>query len=150
VGKLSFQPELHGPDQRQRSGLAHALPYDGGLAADSGLDRIELGNPPQRLGRDGRAGRLVDLVEPAPRMRPAGREPDVGAELLEPGIAVDLDHTFELGQMGGRPLGLPVGAVEIDGSRRISASVICTVTNVGAVITASSCFHRRRTRRSMP
>jgi hypothetical protein len=52
-------------------------------------------------------------------MGPAGCEPDVGAELLEAGIAVDLNRALETRQMSKRTLGLAVGAVEIDGSRRI-------------------------------
>ena len=49
----------------------------------------------------------------------AGREPDVGAELLEAGIAVDLHHAFELCQMGGGTLGLAIGTVEIDRGRLV-------------------------------
>lgn len=148
VGKLAYEPALHGPDQRQRSGLAHGLPYDGGPAPDSGLDRIELGNTPQRLGRDGRAGRLMDLVELTPRMRPAGREPDIAAfaETIEPGIAVDLDHAFELGQMGGRPLGLPVRAVEARPSIPLrilmKPKARCTFTFGGSRVVMTRSPHR--------
>src|SRR3954451_14858403 len=38
VGKLGFQPKLHGSDQRQRAALTHALPNGGGLATDGSLD----------------------------------------------------------------------------------------------------------------
>src|SRR4051812_17589011 len=116
---VGFRPELHGSDQRQRFGLTHALPNDGGLATDGSLDGIELCNPPQRFSCDRRGGRLVYLVELPPRMGPAGCEPDVGAEGLEAWIAVDLNRALETHQMSKRTLGLAVGAVEIDGSRRI-------------------------------
>jgi Reverse transcriptase (RNA-dependent DNA polymerase) len=53
----------------------------------------------------------------------ASCEPDGAAvgEALEAGIAVDLNDTFELRQMGGRTLGLAIGTVEIDRGRRIGS-----------------------------
>jgi hypothetical protein len=67
----------------------------------------------------------MDLVELAPRMRPAGRELNIGTKPFEAGIAIDLHNAFELGQMRGGALGLAVGAVEIDRSRRIGSVRIC-------------------------
>ena len=51
----------------------------------------------QRFGRDGRAGRLMHLVEFAPRMGPACRQLDIaaGGQPLEAGIAVDLNDALE-------------------------------------------------------
>lgn len=89
--------------------MACALARGGGLASDGGLDCIELGHPQQRLSLDRRVGRLMDLVEFTPHMRPAGREPYVGAELL---VEPDLHHALEFGQMSDRTLGLAVGAAE--------------------------------------
>ncbi len=103
--------------------LPHALPRVGGLAPDGGLDRIELGDAPQRFGRDRRAGRLMHLVELAPRVGPAGCELDVAAvaEPIEAGITVDLNDALELGQMRSGTLGLAIGTVEIDRRRRIGS-----------------------------
>jgi hypothetical protein len=82
----------------------------GRVAPDGLLDRIELGNAPQRLRRNGRAGRLVDLVELAPRMGPArGQLDTAGAEPLEPGITVDLNDASEPRQMSSRTLGPTIG-----------------------------------------
>jgi len=52
VGGL--EPDLHRVDQRQRLCLSHVLPGGGRLAADGGLDRIDLGDAPQRFSRDRR------------------------------------------------------------------------------------------------
>src|SRR5215470_2501223 len=54
-------------------------------------------------------------------MCPTGRELDIAAfaEAIESGITVDLYDAPEPSQVRGGPLGLAIGAVEIDRSRRV-------------------------------
>ncbi len=54
-------------------------------------------------------------------MRPASREHDtpLRRQPLEPGIAIDLEHAPEAGQVARRTLALAVGAVEVNHRRRI-------------------------------
>jgi hypothetical protein len=63
----------------------------------------------------------MELIESASGVRPAGGEGDVTllGERLEAGVAVDLQHALEVLEMSGRPLRLAVGAVEVNGCRRI-------------------------------
>ena len=118
--ELGLEPGLHGFDQRQGFGVPRDLARRGGLAADGVLDGIDLSDAPKCFGGDGRCRRLMHIVELAPRVRPAGGKLDVAAsrQLLEAGIAVDLDHTLERGQMRGQPFGLAGGTVEIERCRR--------------------------------
>jgi hypothetical protein len=58
----------------------------GRLASDSRLDGIELGDASERLGRDGRARRLMHLIELASCMGPTRRKLD----LLAPSALHDL------------------------------------------------------------
>ena len=52
----------------------------------------------QCLKRDRRFGGLVHVVELAPSMAPAGGKEDVplAGELLEPGIAIDMEYALEV------------------------------------------------------
>jgi hypothetical protein len=102
------------------------------LASDSGLDRIELGDASERLGRDRRTGRLMHLVELAPRMRPAGRQLDSagGGKPLEAWISVHLQDTCELRQVGSGSLGSTIRAVEIDGRWRIGSAPRPVITGI--------------------
>jgi hypothetical protein len=52
-------------------------------------------------------------------MGPAGREIDAAAEPLEAGISIDLQNAPELREVRDGALGLPIGTIEIEGSRRI-------------------------------
>ena len=49
AAELFGEPDVHGLNQRPTLLMAHALTFAGGLAADSGLDRVELGDPAQGL-----------------------------------------------------------------------------------------------------
>src|SRR5208337_5669900 len=90
---LLSEPELHSLHQGNRFGLPRTLPALGRLPTDGGLDRIKTGDALERLGRHGRAGGLVDLVELAPCMGPARRQLDfaASAETFKPWITVDLN-----------------------------------------------------------
>jgi hypothetical protein len=69
--ELGVEPRLQSVYQRPAVGLADAGPLLGWTAADARLDLVELGNPPQRLGRDRRAGGMVEIEELAADMGPA-------------------------------------------------------------------------------
>src|SRR5258708_6455014 len=76
---------------------------------------------PQRFCRDRRARGLLHLIELTSGVSPTPRKLDSAAtgEPVEAGIAVDLYDAAEPGQVRGRVLGLSVGAIEIDGRRRL-------------------------------
>jgi hypothetical protein len=67
---------VQGVHDRLAALLPNRLPFLGRAAADLGLDRVELADPPQRLLRQRRAGRLMDLVEASSAMCPTERQPD--------------------------------------------------------------------------
>src|SRR5690242_8723575 len=80
----------------------HSQPFGGTLAADARFDLVERGDPLQRLGRDRRLA-CGQVIETSAHMAPAEgeRHRGVGAipgQPLEPGIAVDLQHTTEVAQ----------------------------------------------------
>jgi hypothetical protein len=81
----------------------------------------------------------------------AGRQPDVSANTqpLETRIAIDLDDSPETGQMGCRPFGPPVRAVEIYCRRRISSAPGPVIARIdpepaGLGATATGIEHRNR------
>src|SRR5260370_5748407 len=81
------------------------------------VDRIELRDPTQGFRRDWRAGRLVNVKELAPCVRPTGCQHDVATvgQPLEPGITVNLQNAAECFEVRGGPLPPAVGTVEVDG-----------------------------------
>lgn len=83
VSHLRLEPGLHCSNQRQRANLSYVPPCVGCLASDRCLDRIELGDAPQRFGRDRRVGGLLHLIELAPCMGPARRELDKQTSVQE-------------------------------------------------------------------
>jgi len=62
--------------------LPRALPLGSGLAADGGLDRVELGDAVQGFCGHGRASGLLHIIKLPSRMRPTGRQSD-GAAVAE-------------------------------------------------------------------
>jgi hypothetical protein len=73
-GQGSLEPSFQRRDERPGLLLPYRAPFIGPLAADLGFDRVEFGNPLQRLGRDRRRRRFGD-VEPLPApMGPAEGE----------------------------------------------------------------------------
>ena len=92
-----------------------------GTAADGILDRVELGDAPQRFYRDRRACGLLHLIELASGVSPTSCELESAAiaEPVEAGIAVDLHDAAEPGQVRGWALGFAIRAVKLDRSRRI-------------------------------
>ena len=62
----------------------------------------------------------MHFIELAPGVGPTGRQHDARRDqLLEPGIAIDLQGALEPLQMHDRTLGSAIGAIEVDGRRRI-------------------------------
>src|SRR5882672_5728972 len=117
AGEFLLEPGLHGVDQWCAPGLADAGPVIGRAAADARLDLVEFGDPPQRLGGDRRAGRMVEVEELAPDMSPAEGKFD-RAYTVEPRIAVDLQYPGELGEVALRVHALTVLAIDIGDRRR--------------------------------
>ena len=68
-----------------------------------------------------RIGRLRDLIELAPRMRPARSKDDIAldGQPLEAGVAVDVENALEVLKMRHRALGLSVRREQIDSRRRL-------------------------------
>jgi len=124
--QLGREPGLQGLDDRSATLLPGRAPYLGRVTADLGFDRVELADPAQRLFGQRRAGGPVELVEAPPAMGPTEGELDLvrwatRQQALEASIAVHLQDTLELGQVGGRMLTLAVLGVEVDHRRRGAA-----------------------------
>src|SRR5262249_35032047 len=92
-----------------------------GASSDGLLERIKLADPAQSFGGDWRAGRLVQVVELTACVCPTGGQHDLAprGQPLESGVTVNLQNAAESFEMRGWPLRLAVGAVKIDGGRRI-------------------------------
>ena len=113
---------MHRLDQGAAAFLTDGAALIGGLTADIGFDRIQLGDLPQGLLGKRRFRRDMDVVELAPRVCPTERQlqPAIRRclhQTAEPGIAVDLKQSAEAFQMAGRMLRLAVLAVDIGGNR---------------------------------
>lgn len=95
--QAALQPAAQVVEQRAGPCLAYFAPMIRRLAADAGFDCVERADARERLGRQGRAVRLVDVVELASHVRPAGRflNPAAGVERFEPGIGVGLEDADE-------------------------------------------------------
>jgi hypothetical protein len=95
AGELLFQPWLQIVRERFAACLSFGTAFIRRSAADISLDLIELGDACERFLRDRRIAAFGDVVEAAPKMRPAEGErqrtagaPGVGERLVG-GIAVD-------------------------------------------------------------
>ena len=91
------------------------------LASNCGFDRIKFADPAQGFLGKRRIGRLRDLIELAPRMRPARSKDDIAldGQPLEAGVAVDVENALEVLKMRHRALGLSVRREQIDSRRRL-------------------------------
>src|SRR3954452_13099320 len=124
---LLMQPGLQRVDDRPTSLVAHPSSVLGRMAADLGLDRIELANARQHLGGQWRFRGDPEVVKPAPHVRPAECQGDravdpIAGKALEPGIPVDLQYAPETGQVPRRALALAVLRVGIDRHRMMRSA----------------------------
>src|SRR5262249_3913095 len=119
--KLHLKPGLHRLEERPGLGVAHGPSLFRGTSSDGLLERIKLADPAQSFGGDWRAGRLVQVVELTACVCPTGGQHDLAprGQPLESGVTVNLQNAAESFEMRGWPLRLAVGAVKIDGGRRI-------------------------------
>src|SRR5580658_7195912 len=83
-------------------------------AFDPLLDAVELADLVERLLGDWRSDRGVYVKELTPDVCPTAGFDDgaAGEQLVEPGIAIRVNHTMEVLQVGPRMLALAVGRVE--------------------------------------
>jgi hypothetical protein len=91
----------------------------GRLSSHGCFNGIEFADPAQCLGCHGRAGRLGDLVELAPCMRPACGENDISitGQPLESRVTINMQDAFEVREMRHRSLRFPVRREQIDRRR---------------------------------
>ena len=97
-------------------------------AADLGLDRVQLADAFERLGRDRRVAALGDVVEAATEVAPAEGQRQRSAGALGIGqriigdVAVDLQDAAEAGEMANRVLAAATRRIEIGHGRRVGAA----------------------------
>lgn len=104
AAELRLEPGLEGVEDRPARRGPRLAALVGVSAADRFLHPVELGDPRTRLGGDRRDGRLVHVVELAPRMGPAVRQHDIGVfalggQAIEAGECIHLERALEGGEM---------------------------------------------------
>ena len=110
-GERGFEPGVQVGEKRFSPGLTDGLADFRRAASDLGFDGIECGDALDGLGcRRQRMGNM-DLVELAPRVRPASRFDDgsIFVEMLEAGVGVGLERPLVELQMPLRMFALAVG-----------------------------------------
>jgi hypothetical protein len=114
-GELGPEPRLHRIEDRLGLGLADGLPCWRREAPDIALDGVEGADAHERLGRDRRRARRLDVEELSSHMRPAERERDRAAfgKRLVGAIAIDLEDSGEAGQMRDWPFMFAIGLIDI-------------------------------------
>jgi hypothetical protein len=139
---MVLQPGMQGFHDRSTSLVAYLSSMLAGMAPDLSLDRVELADAHQHLGGQWRGGGGKELVERPPHVGPAERQPHraVGAipgQPLEPGIAIDLEHAAEVGQVSGGTRTLAVLGIHV-GCRRARWSTPRTI--IDGVAPQPSCL----------
>jgi hypothetical protein len=114
----------------RRSALSS--PVIGESAVDCSFDPVQLSDPVERLLGDRRSGRGVHVKELASHMRPAGSLGDAvaGEQLVESGVAIGMDHTAEVAEMGSWVLAFAVRRVKEQRRRWPLAVERTFVTNI--------------------
>jgi hypothetical protein len=120
AAELFGEPDVHGLNQRPTLLMAHALTFAGGLAADSGLDRVELGDPAQGLLGNRRLRGGEHVVEFSSGVSHAegelrGIAGGTSDQARKPSVAIDLNQSAIPLQMFRRVNAFAVVAVNIDG-----------------------------------
>lgn len=121
---MVLQPGMQGLNNGPTSLLARLLAVLGRLAADVGLDLVELADAHQHLAGKRRLGGGMELKEASAHVGPAEGQRDravlaVAGQPLEPGVAVHLQHAPEPRQVRRRPLAFSVLGVGV-GRRRVA------------------------------
>src|SRR6266849_6231973 len=100
-------------EQRSCSGLTDGLADFSRAAPDLGFDGVECGDALDGFGCGGRSMCDMDLVELAPRVRPARHFDDgsIFIEMLEACVGVGLERPLVELQVPARVLSLAVGRV---------------------------------------
>src|SRR5215472_502671 len=130
--QLGLQPGVHIVDNWLGLRTSHRQPMARRLTADLLLDRVKLADTAQGLCRQGRAGRLLDFVKLASRMRPTCGKNDVTVrgQLLEAGIAIDVQKALEVFEVSRRPFGFAIGREHVDRRRRCRSSPTALIASV--------------------
>jgi hypothetical protein len=112
--------------------LAHGAALLGRATADFAFDSVQLADPLKRLRGNRRRAGGCQLVEGAPHMRPAKGEPDVStfSQQFVSGVAIDLEHALEVGEVRGHALCLAIGSIDISDTRRIGAAPWSVIAGV--------------------
>ena len=129
--KMCVQPVMQRLDDRPTAFLSNPVSMLGGMSADLCLDRVERRDTREHFRRKRRLRRRVELEEPASHMCPTKCQVDrligaIASQALEAVIAVDLQNTFEAGQVLGRPQVLAVLTIDI-GNRWVGRTAPWTV-----------------------
>jgi len=142
LGESPFAAELaephieHAPkvvDDDAAAFLPDGTAFIGRLTTNVGLDGIELRDACEDIGCDRRRSARCLLEEATTHMCPAEGELHVAdaRELAVCGIAVDLQHAAEAGEMLDRLLGLSVGRVAVGDRGRVAAAPWSVVARIG-------------------
>src|SRR5438034_8290875 len=149
AAKLHLEPGLHRFDERPGLDIAHGLALLSGTSPDVLLDCIKLADPAQNFGSDGRPGGLMQVVKLPACVCPTGCQHDVAVcgQPFEAGVTVNLQDAAECFEVSGGALRLAIGAVEVDGGRRIAPAPRPIATRVepqSARLSAAAdrCAHR--------
>ncbi len=104
---------MHRGHDGARSRLTRLLSLVRGAAPDLPLDVVELTDPLDRLGRQRRGMRLLEIIKLASHMGPAAGFLDlvVLVEVVKSGISIGLQHAAKPFQMPPRMFSLAVGLV---------------------------------------
>src|SRR5690606_34976637 len=131
--QAQLQPLVQLVEQGSCACTSNRLPLVRWPSADLAFDLVECTDPGEGLLRDRRAGRLVDVVELAPNVRPTSSLHDTArlVKTIEAGIAVRLQNAAEALQVLGRVSRLAIGRVAEPDSRRRLVTRGTIVANVG-------------------
>jgi len=132
LGQLAFEPEAEVFNARSGQFPACGQPPVRGFSADIRLDGVEVGDALERLFSNGRTGGLGDVVELPPRVRPASCEGHTGpcGDLVKPGISIDMEHAFEVLEVGDGTFGLAVRCEQEDGGWRLRTAPSALIAGI--------------------
>jgi len=129
VAELSIETDVQSVDDRLGERPAFGKTVVRRSGTDARLDGIELADPAQGFCCHGRRRGFGHIVELASRVTPACGERDVllVSQLLEAGVAVDMQDALEGGKMCDRSLRLAIRSEQIDCGRRFGARLFANI-----------------------